>query len=220
MSGSAYGVVLNLAGAAFLLCAVVIVWRRELRAIVRLLAIQGIALSALAVTEGVHDRDGALVGIGVAVVALRAVVLPWLLARAVGTEDVERRESEPLVNTTASLLISAMLTILAYAVSRPLVSLDPRPATRVAPAAIAVVLIAVFVMVSRRRAVSQAVGFLLLDNGIAATAFLLTAGVPMIVELGASLDVLFAVLVLGVLTGRMRYLFGATDLDQLRELRG
>jgi hydrogenase-4 component E len=81
------------------------------------------------------------------------------------------------------------------------------------------VLIAVFVMVSRRRAVSQAVGFLMLDNGIAATAFLLTAGVPLIVELGASLDVLFAIVVIGILTGRMRRTFGGTDLDQLRELR-
>jgi hydrogenase-4 component E len=82
-----------------------------------------------------------------------------------------------------------------------------------------VILIALFVMVSRRRALSQAVGFLMLDNGIAATGFLTTAGVPLIVELGASLDALFAVLVLGVLTGRMRRAFGDTDLDQLRELR-
>jgi hydrogenase-4 component E len=80
------------------------------------------------------------------------------------------------------------------------------------------VLIAVFVMVSRRRAVSQAIGFLMLDNGIAATAFLLTAGMPLIVELGASLDVLAAIVVIGILTGRMRRIFDGTDLDQLREL--
>ncbi|HEX7589598.1 MAG TPA: hypothetical protein VF362_01310, partial [Demequinaceae bacterium] len=75
------------------------------------------------------------------------------------------------------------------------------------------------VLVSRRRAVSQAIGFLMLDNGIAATAFLITAGVPLIVELGASLDILFAMIVLGVLTDRMRQSFGDTDLNQLRELR-
>ena len=75
------------------------------------------------------------------------------------------------------------------------------------------VLIALFVMVTRRHALSQAAGFLMLDNGIAATAFLLTAGVPLIVELGASLDVLFAVIVIGVLTGRLRRAFGGADLD-------
>ena len=97
-----------------------------------------------------------------------------------------------------------MLTLAAFAATGPLVNLEPSATITAVPAAIAVVLIALFVMVTRRHAVSQAAGFLMLDNGIAATAFLLTAGVPLIVELGASLDVLFAVIVIGVLTGRLR----------------
>jgi hydrogenase-4 component E len=219
MTQATYNGVLNLAAGAFLLAAVLIVWRRELRAIVRLLAWQGIALAAIPLTEGIHQGDAALIAVGVIVLLLRAIVLPLLLARAVGTEDHERRETTPLVNTTASLLITAALTVLAYGVTRPIIALDPSPATRAVPAAFAVILIAIFIMVSRRRALSQAVGFMMLDNGIAATAFLITAGVPFIVELGASLDVLFAVLVLGLLTGHMRRTFGGTDLDQLRELR-
>lgn len=220
MTQATYNGVLNLAAGAFLLAAVLIIWRREVRAIVKLLAWQGVALAAIPVTEGIYQDEAALVIVGVVVLLLRAVVLPLLLHRAVGTEARERRESTPLVNTTTSLLITAALTVLAYAVTRPIIALDPSPATRAVPAAFAVILIAVFVMVSRRHAVSQAVGFMMLDNGIAATAFLITSGVPLIVELGASLDVLFAVLVLGLLTGHMRATFGGTDLDQLRELRG
>jgi len=219
MTQGTYTGVLDLAAGAFLLTAVLIVWRRELRAIVRMLAWQGVALAAIPLTVGVHQGDAALITVGAIVLLLRAVALPLLLARAVGTEDEERRESMPLVNTTASLLITAGLTVLAYGVTRPIIALDPSPATRAVPAAFAVILIAVFIMVSRRRALSQAVGFMMLDNGIAATAFLITSGVPLIVELGASLDVLFAVLVLGLLTGHMRLAFGGTDLDQLRELR-
>ena len=219
MTQTTYAGLLDLAAGAFLLTAVLIVWRRELRAIVRLLAWQGMALAAIPLVEGIYQGDGAIVTVGVIVLVLKALVLPVLLGRAVGTEDQERRESTPLVNTTTSLLITAGLTVLAYAVTRPIIALDPTEATRAVPAAFAVILIAVFVMVSRRRALSQAVGFLMLDNGIAATGFLITAGVPLIVELGASLDALFAVLVLGVLTGRMRRAFGDTDLDQLRELR-
>jgi hydrogenase-4 component E len=218
MTASSYASLLDLAAGGLLLAAVLIVWRRELHAIVRLLAWQGLALAALPLVEGIHAHDAALITVGVGVLALRAVVLPALLARAVGAEDQERRESTPLVNTAASLLAAAGLTVIAFAVTRPLIAADPMTATRAVPAGFAVVLIAVFVMVSRRRALSQAVGFLMLDNGIAATAFLITAGVPLIVELGASLDVLFAVIVLGVLTGRMRRAFGGTDLDQLREL--
>jgi len=220
MTQATYNGVLNLAAGAFLLTAVLIVWRRELLSIVALLAWQGLALALIPLTEGIYQGDAALVTVGVVVLLLRGVALPLMLARAVGTEAQERRESTPLVNTTTSLLITAALTVLAHAVTRPIIALDPSPATRAVPAAFAVILIAVFVMVSRRRAVSQAVGFMMLDNGIAATAFLITSGVPLIVELGASLDVLFAVLVLGLLTGHMRHTFGGTDLDQLRELRG
>jgi hydrogenase-4 component E len=168
MTQATYNGVLNLAAGAFLLAAVLIVWRRELRSIVTLLAWQGIALAAIPLTEGIYQRDAALIVVGVVVLLLRAGLLPLLLARAVGTEVDERRESRPLVNTTTSLLITAALTILAYAVTRPIIALDPTPATRAVPASFAVILIAVFVMVIRRRAVSQAVGFMMLDNGIAA----------------------------------------------------
>lgn len=219
MTQATYAGVLDLTAGAFLLAAVLIVWRRELRAIVRLLAWQGAALAAIPLTEGIYTSDVAAIAVGVVVFLLRAVALPILLLRAVGTEDQDRRESTPLVNTTASLLITAGLTVLAYAVTRPMIALSPSAGTRAVPAAFAVILIALFVMVSRRRALSQAVGFLMLDNGITATAFLITGGVPLIVELGASLDVLFAVFVLGLLTGHMRRAFGGTDLDQLRELR-
>jgi hydrogenase-4 component E len=219
MTAVDYASVLDLAAGGLVLVAVLIVWRRDLHWIVRLLAAQGVALAAIPVIRGVHDHDWALVAVGLAVFALRAVILPWLLARAVGAEAREQREATPLVNTTASLLIAAGLTVVAFGVTRPLVDLDPGPAASAAPAAFAVIMIALFVMVTRRHAISQAAGFLMLDNGIAATAFLLTAGVPLIVELGASLDVLFALIVIGVLTGRLRRMFGGADLDRLQELR-
>ena len=83
---------------------------------------------------------------------------------------------------------------------QPLVALAPhRPRTR-SRSAMAVVLIGFFVLVTRRRALSQLVGFLLMDNGITAVGFLTTAGIGLVVELGVSLDVLLAVLVLQMLT--------------------
>ncbi len=217
MADPAYTAVLDFAAGALLLAAVLVVWRRELRALVRLLAWQGLALGLIPVTTGVHTRDLTLVAVGVLVLALRGVALPWLLARLLREEGTPR-ESRPLVNTTASLLSVAVLTALAYAASRPLVALEPTPAVHAAPVALAVVLVGVFVLVTRRRALSQVTGFLMVDNGIAALAFLTTAGVPLIVELGASLDILLAVIILQTLTGRMRLKFGRTDLDELAEL--
>jgi hydrogenase-4 component E len=218
MTYNTFSVLVDLAAGGLLLGAVLVVWRRDLVAIVRLLAMQGVALAAIPVLRGMYDGDGALIGVGVAVLVLRAVVLPRLLSRAVGSGPQSQREATPLVNTGTSLLITAALTLAAFAATRSLVNLQPAATTTAVPAATAVVLIALLVMVTRRHAVSQAAGFLMLDNGIAATAFLLTAGVPMIVELGASLDVLFAVIVIGVLTGRLSRTFGGADLDALQEL--
>ena len=214
-----FAILIDFAAGGLTLAAVLVVWRRDLRAIVRLLAWQGVALAAIPIVRGLHDNDYALVAVGVAVLVLRAAVLPWLLTRALATEQQTQREATPLVNTATSLLITAVLTVVAFAVTRPLVSLEPNAVVNAVPAAFAVILIALFVMTTRRHAVSQAAGFLMLDNGIAASAFLLTAGVPLIVELGASLDVLFAVLVIGILTGRLRRAFGGADLDRLQELR-
>jgi len=215
---STYTALLQLAVSGLLLCAVLVVWRRELPALVRLLAVQGFALAAIPAIRGWHTRDWTLIAVAVGVAALRCVALPALLRRLL-VDAGENRETKPLVNTPASMLAVAGLTVLAYAVSRPVVALDPTPATEAAPAALAVFLTGIFVLISRRRALSQVIGFLLMDNGIAAVAFLTTAGVPLVVELGASLDLLFVVLVLQVLAGRLRLAFGTADLDELRELR-
>ena len=218
MNEATFTTFIDFAAGGLTLAAVLIVWRRDLRAIVRLLAWQGVAVAAIPIVRGLHDDDAALVVVGVAVLVLRAGILPWLLSRALAAEQQAQREATPLVNTATSLLITGALTVVAFATTGPLVDLEPNPVVNAVPAAFAVVLIALFVMTTRRHAVSQAAGFLMMDNGIAATAFLLTAGVPLIVELGVSLDVLFAVLVIGVLTGRLRRAFGGADLDQLQEL--
>lgn len=210
---------LYLAAGVFLLSAVGVLWRRQLTAMIRLVAVQGAALAALVALLGLHEHDPELVAVAAGLGALRAGVMPYLARRALGSVPAERRETRPVVNVAASLLAAAALALLAYAVTRPLVALDPSPATAVLPVAVTVLLIGFFVLVTRRRALSQVVGFLLLDNGITATAFLATSGVPLIVELGVSFDVLLIILVLQVLAVRLRTAVGSTDLDELRELR-
>lgn len=217
MSETTYVQLLDLACGIFLLAAVLVLWRRRLAAIVRLFAIQGAALAALVAVLAVHQHDAELGAVAVGIGLLRAIALPVLLRRALQAAG-ETRETQPLVNVAASLLAAAVLALLAYAVTQPVVRLAPSPATHAVPVAVTVLLLGFFVLVTRHRALSQLAGFLLMDNGITAAAFLTTAGVPLVVELGVSFDVLLAVLVLQVLTTRMRAAFGSTDLDELREL--
>ncbi|WP_163507220.1 hypothetical protein [Fodinicola acaciae] len=222
MSDALYVQLLDLACGGLLLTAVLVLWRRELPVIIRVFAAQGVALAGVVAVLAGRQRSLELGLLAAGLLILRAGVLPWLLRRALVTGDSNRdraaRETRPLVNVAASLLAAAVLTMIAYAVSQPLVALAPSPATRAAPVGLTVALIGFFVLVTRRRALSQLVGFLLMDNGITAIGFLTTSGVPLLVELGVSLDVLMAVLVLQILATRMRDTFGDTDLDELREL--
>ncbi|WP_427889177.1 hypothetical protein ACQHIV_38045 [Kribbella sp. GL6] len=208
---------LYVAAGGLLLTAVLVLWRRELTAIVRLLVIQGALLAALAGVLAAGHRSVELSVVAVGIFVLKAVVVPLVLGRVL-RDTGEARETKPVINVTASILVAAMLILIAYGISRQLVRLSPSAETHAVPVGLAMVLIGFFVLVTRRRALSQIVGFLVLDNGIATTAFLVTGGVPGVVELAVSLDVLLLMLVLQILTARVRTAFGGTDIDELREL--
>jgi hydrogenase-4 component E len=209
----------NLSCGLLLLTAVGTLWRREVSALITILVVQGIALTAIAMLLASRQEDGAeAVWVAAGVGLVKVVIIPLLLLR------VQRlvpgaRETRPLANVASSLLAAAVLSLLAYAAARPLAQVSTLPTARATPIGLALVLIGFFLAATRQRAVSQIVGVLLVDNGIAAIAFLATDGVPLIVELGVSVDLVLAVLVLQVLTARLVQTFGPTDLDDLRELR-
>ena len=212
-----YLMTINLLSGAFLLTAVLVLLRRELTAVVRVVVVQGVLLAGIATAIGIHRRSVEMCLVALGVLVLKAVVVPLVLRRAV-RDGGDPREARPLVNVPASMVAATLLVLIAFLASAPLVALTGTPTGRAVPVGLAVMLLGFFTLVSRRRALSQVVGFLLLDNGISATAFLLTGGVPVIVELGVSLDVLLVVIVLQVLTGRLQTVHGRTDLDELREL--
>ncbi len=216
---------LALSTGALLVTTALFVWRRSLRAATRLLALQGVALAVLVVTIAITERALELVLVAAMVLALKGVVIPVVLRRAVRVGG-SGRENAPRLNPTAGLVTVALLTTVAYLVSRPLtVATGGQGGSEAGPGAFAVpigmtmVLVGFLLLVTRRRAMSQLVGFLVLDNGIATVGFLTAAGVPFVVELGVSLDVLLVALILAVLSGRMGTLFGSADVADLTELR-
>jgi hydrogenase-4 component E len=217
MSTHTYVGALELASGAVLVCAVMTLWRREVRAIVTMLRLQGVSLAVVAGVLAAHQHDAGLAVTALLVLAVKGFVVPGLLRRVV-RRDPGSRETAPLVNVPASLVFAAALIVLSYVVSANITALAPSVATRLVPIGVATVLVGYFMLVTRRRAVSQIVGLLLVDNGIALVTFLLTAGVPLVVELGAALDVLLVVVVLQVLAVNISSQVGASELDQLKEL--
>ena len=217
MSTQTFNSTLTFFCGAVLVGAVAVLWLSAVRAVVRVLAVQGLALGAVAATLGLHFHDAGLVATAVVVVAIKAVVIPALLRR-IGSLDATERERRPLVNVPASLVVSAALILLAFASTHMLTHLVGGTAGSLVPVGFATLLVGFFVLVARRRPIFQIVGLLLVDNGIVLVAFLVTAGVPFLIELGVSFDVLLGVVVLMVLAQRLRHEFGDVDLDELAEL--
>lgn len=210
------------AGVLLVTC-VLLVWRRGLRSAVGLVAAQGAAQAAIVLGIGLIEREPELFAIAGLVLVLKAVVVPVVLDRGVRRGGADRDE-KTMLNPTAGLIGVALAAVLAYLVSRPVVtalttSTEEVPAAATMPVALTMVLVGFLILVTRRRAVSQLVGFMTLDNGIATAAFTTAAGVPLIVELGTSFELLLIVLILAVLTGRIRALSGAGSLDRMKELR-
>jgi hydrogenase-4 component E len=200
-----------------LITAVMQVWRQSLTASIRLLAVQGAALAGLVATLGIEEHSAEVIGVAVMVLGIKAVAMPWALTRTARVTGAVREES-PLINPTAGLLIAAVLSVLAYVVAAPITAVVTGPAASAVGIGLALMLTGFLVMLTRRSALSQLIGFVMLDNGIATVAFLTSGGVPLVVELGVTLDVLLVVLILRVLTGRMQLTHGGTDLDDLMEL--
>jgi hydrogenase-4 component E len=170
----------------------------------------------LAAAIGIFEGEWQLLAIAAGIVVIKGVLIPLVLARAARSRPSSRAEV-PLINTTAALLWAALLTTVAYLVAQPVAALAPGPAAGTLAVGFALVLIGFLLLLVRRHAVGQVMGFVVLDNGIAAIAFLTVGGVPLVVEIGVSLDVLLIVLILYVVTNRMAAA-GVVDLDDLREL--
>ncbi|MFZ2176642.1 MAG: hypothetical protein WAW17_21890 [Rhodococcus sp. (in: high G+C Gram-positive bacteria)] len=214
---------LDLACGAFLLTAIATLWLRDLAAIVRLATAQAVVLSVISVLVGVQTENAGLFAIALVIFLLNGVLTPAGLGRLLrGQSSVTALPlgqssvtALPLVNVPASMVAAVVLTLLAYAVSRPVVGLVPAETTRVIPLALAVVFVGFFAVITRRPALAQAVGVLLLCNGVMATA-LLSTGSAAVVTMTVTLDLLLWIV---LLTIGDRTEFDGAEPDTLRQLR-
>ena len=131
-----------------------------------------------------------------------------------------RREIEPYVNVPASLLLCLGLTVVGYRVSLGMAGASQGVAHQVVGVALSMVLIGLFLMVTRRKAITQILALLTVENAVFLVAVGATSGMPLVVELGISFDVILAVLVLGVLVHRIVDRFESMDTSRLSNLRG
>jgi hydrogenase-4 component E len=185
---------------------------------IRIFALQSLLLAAIAGVVG-YAYSAWHVGL-VAVLTLvgKVFFLPWLLERLVRRIRIEQ-EIRPFVNMPASMLICGALTVLAYIVARPITSLE-RLGSNTLAVAITLLLTGFFLMINRRKAITQVLALLTIENGVMLAAIALTTyGMPLVVEIGIFFDVVVAVMVLGILVFRIRETFASMDVSKLSELK-
>lgn len=192
---------------------------------IRVVAIQGVALGLLPILVHFDDVTARLLGFAIAVVALKGLVFPWLLTRALREAEV-RREAEPFVGYGASLLLGVALLALSLWIGSRLPLPGPADATVAGaapsfavPVALSTILCGLLLLVARRSALHQALGYLVFENGIYAFGVPLVKDAPLLVELGVLLDVFVGVFVMGITLFHIQRDLRHLDADRLSTLR-
>ena len=192
--------------------------QRRIVNLVNLLALQGTLLCMATLLVAWRTGQPHLYVSALLTLALKVVVLPVLLHRLIRRLNVYW-ESEPVINTTGTMLIGLVIVVFSFGLAQPVSALASTATRSALGIAIAVVLIAFLTMITRRKAMSQVVAFLSMENGLFLGAMSTTYGMPMVVELGVALDVLVAMLVLGVFFFQIREQFDSLDLHHLESLK-
>jgi len=193
----------------------------RLRSCITIAALQGAVVSLLPVL--LHGDEGWVRAWSLTVgsMLLKGGVFPWLLRRVLRESGV-RREVEPFVGHTLSVMVG--VAALAFAVWVDARLALPASATGHAPllvpAGLATLLVGLFLIVSRRTAVTQVLGYLVVENGIYAVGVALVGGVPLLVELGVLMDIFVAVFIMSIAAYHISREFDHIDVDQLDRLRG
>jgi hydrogenase-4 component E len=189
----------------------------RLRAVIGASAMQGVVLGVLTVTaHGGFTAEVLLVA--VAAVAIKGVVIPRLLHKAMRDVAIER-EVEPLIGFIPSLLLGALGTGLAVIFSETLPLIPAHRESLVLPSSFATVLTGFIVLTTRRKAITQVVGYLLLENGIFIMGLALLDAMPFLVEVGVLLDLFVAIFVMGIIINHIGREFASTDVARLSSLK-
>ncbi len=216
--------IINLMAAIVLVLQIAMVAQRWLMANVRIFAAQSVLLAAIAATIAYFNNAPHIYVAAALTLVLKGVALPILLTRLIAKVGI-RQEIEPLLNIPVSILISAGLTLLGYLVAESFyhpaeVGVANTLGRNTLAVAISLFLIGFFTMVNRRKAITQVLALLSLENGLFLGAIALTYGMPLVVELGVFFDVLVGTMALVILVYRIRETFDSMDVSKLRKLRG
>jgi hydrogenase-4 component E len=203
--------------AALLLVNLVALGTSRIRTVIRAVAVQGVLLGLLAVAA--HGGfAGRVLALAVASAVLKGWLIPVILFRALRQVAI-KREVEPSLGFLPSLLLGAFATVLAVAAGSRLPFAEARLAPLLVPASLATVAAGFILITTRRKAISQVLGYLVLENGIFVFGLLLVEATPFLVEAGVLLDLFVGIFVLSIIIHHINREFASLDTRRLSLLK-
>ena len=185
---------------------------------IRITAAQGLMLGLLPLLAHGHGGWGPAILLGSVNALLKGIVFPRLLWRALRETDAVR-EIEPFVGYVASLLLGTLMLAAAFFLGKRLALPWGAPSTLLAPVGLFTAWTGLFLIMARRKAITQVLGYIILENGIFTLGMLLVDFMPLLVELGVLLDIFVAVFVMGIIVFQINREFDHINADQLSALR-
>jgi hydrogenase-4 component E len=190
----------------------------RIRAVINTVALQGIILGMLPLFVPGHEVDLRSALLIVVTIGLKGFVIPAFLVRAMREADVQH-EVNPIVGYLASLLLGAVGTGLALVFSYTLPLTKEHAGNLIVPASLATVWTGLLLLTTRRKAIMQVLGYLLLENGIFVFGLLLLEAMPVLVEVGVLLDLFTGVFVMGIIIFHINREFASASTEHLTKLK-
>ncbi len=186
---------------------------------IHVVSIQGFALGLLPAIIGFElGMSAELLVIAAAGIILRGILFPRLLHKSILGSGTDR-ELKPFVGYFSSTLITLVLFALSLWLSSRMAFLDPE-SLLISTVALTTIFAGTFLIVGRRLAVMQIIGYILLENGIYCLGLTLVREIPLLVELGVLFDAIVAVFVMSVATNKIHEEFEHLDVQKLDSLKG
>ncbi|MBI3525335.1 MAG: formate hydrogenlyase [Betaproteobacteria bacterium] len=213
-----YGQFINLLAAILLLLSFAMLGQRRILSLINLFMAQGAVLCVSTATVAFVTGQSHLYWSALITLLLKVILLPWILHRLIRRLNV-KWDIETLINIPTTMLIGIVLVIFSFNLALPISELAGTVTRATLGIAIAAVLLAFLMMITRSKAVPQVIGFLAMENGLFFAATSATYGMPMVVELGIALDVLVGMVILGVFFFQIRERFDSLDIRHLEQLK-
>jgi hydrogenase-4 component E len=202
--------------ALMLLVSFALLAQHRMLSVLHWFAAQGVLLSITAAVVAYSSGHDELYVSAVMTLLLKGFLLPWLLWRVIRKLHVHR-EVEPLMNNAITMMLALGITLFAFHVIQPIELLSELATRNTMSIATACVLLAMLMMITRKKAITQVVGFLAVENSLFFAAIGATNGMPMVVEIGIAFDVLIAALIFGVFFFEIRNTFDSLEVDAMQE---